>query len=1066
MKFTASAAFDQIARAPSKELRLRVYARKTTSLAGSISGSAGWTEITDRIDFASFPDIQSRIEYEIGQFTSDSIKLRGHDVQWFKNNFLATNIRSPHTISGLTFWVDANKIPSLADGAAVAAWLDLSPTKAHATQATSGNRPVYKVNILNGKPIVRFTAASSHYLQLASGLSIDDNVTFFAVLKSTSNATAQTFFGQNSTTGAPHFSLNKGGITLPSIGTFIPGFNVAFASVDTLTSFCIFEYRRAGAGATHNLWKTAVAQSLGVNNTNDFTAAGTQFIGRRASASEHFDGDIAEIIIYNRALSTAERQAIEWYLSAKYNLGVSGTLSDDYAELKIEGLLTGASDVIPCFAGWMDKVKPGYDERSNVCEFSAFTVDELGNRITAENVSAQPYNASVDGGGTKGLVLPNLTGLYATNAAVSGYELSLGTHIINYDYNGGGANRRANLDGGAWVLIGGGGPFTLGNVDNSTGDTQRVTVYVNAGLLPGAAGSDKVIVLNFGEALPRRYYKDVQARYILSKLWQQLGVTDQKFDTLEFQTYDGAKRIFYLDTPPNNDGDVFGTKDALETDGTNLFVGKDLAVYRRDQLTGVYTLLTSVTQTIEKLMYNARNNHLWIYGGGSIWRYDIGGASLSSEVVLNATTTELSHYGIQLFDYNYTASSWKYGIVYGDKNSGTSSGLFRFLDASSMTVSTIVNGTTLTDTIYPYFTYVITGGKVRFRVFNAVANKHAFWEYQVSGAGAWTSNGEKLLGIDDYRAAAYHAAEARVYYEFDAGASTYLECRSHTDSSITPTTVYASNDGSAVKGSIYYAGDGNVYFTFDEAAGLKLFSAAANVSSLLYIGIFCQKNQMIYANARLFLLANSVGSGYNPSYFGISLYQWSNQCPCYVPFADFDGEMITAMIRKALNAFILIGTVSPTKSAFVYRRCDSSGTPLTTGNTLAATVAEAENITESAREQPKADVVVVTNGVTTHSYDGIGFDRTVLGDMRKVTIDNSFIPDAIVKDLAYYAYQFFKVDRNLKRFPLALVTLWQYEPFDNFAPSFTSGNIQETNSGPIYATTLSKDGSMAVEALI
>src|SRR6185436_11381003 len=485
-----------------------------------------------------------------------------------------------------------------------------------------------------------------------------------------------------------------------------------------------------------------------------------------------------------------------------------------YLELKVEAILKGASDVIPCFTGFVD-IPIENEELSNTARFTAFSVDDLGTRIAAENVSAQPLKSNADGAGHAGLILPYVFGMYVVDANISTKVLKVGVHTITYQYNGG--TRRAKLDNGAFVNLSNGNN-TLGNVDNSTGDTERVKVYANpVSGLPATDYAEKIVVLTAGDTVPYRYYKDVNARFILSKLFDAIGLTSQTFDTLEQRTYDGAKRVSYIDTPPNNNGVVVATKDAIETDETDLFVAIDDKIYKRNLLTGVYTLLVSgLAHFPEKLMYNARNNHLWMYyGAGSLQRYDIGGATLSSEIVLNVTTSNLSHFSVKLYDYNYTGSSWKYGVIYCDRNGGTSQGLFRICDGSSLALSTIVSGATLGYTggagVYQYFMHFMTGGKVRFRAINNSA-QNCYREYSVNSSGVWTDGGEKLAGIEDYRMAAYHSAEGRIYYAFLEGGPNYMTIKSHTDASTSVTSIYNSADPSAVSGTAYYAaGDAAVY---------------------------------------------------------------------------------------------------------------------------------------------------------------------------------------------------------------------------------------------------------------
>src|SRR5262245_37146172 len=58
---------------------------------------------------------------------------------------------TPDQITGLVGWWKADSL-ALSDGAAVTSWSDSSGTGNTATQATGGVQPIYKTNILNGKP--------------------------------------------------------------------------------------------------------------------------------------------------------------------------------------------------------------------------------------------------------------------------------------------------------------------------------------------------------------------------------------------------------------------------------------------------------------------------------------------------------------------------------------------------------------------------------------------------------------------------------------------------------------------------------------------------------------------------------------------------------------------------------------------------------------------------------------------------------------------------------------------------------------------------------------------------
>ncbi len=47
------------------------------------------------------------------------------------------------------------------------------------------------------------------------------------------------------------------------------------------------------------------------------------FIGKRSDfTTNYFDGDLAELIVYNRAISSSERKSVEEYLSRKWNIKI------------------------------------------------------------------------------------------------------------------------------------------------------------------------------------------------------------------------------------------------------------------------------------------------------------------------------------------------------------------------------------------------------------------------------------------------------------------------------------------------------------------------------------------------------------------------------------------------------------------------------------------------------------------------------------------------------------------------------------------------------------------------
>jgi hypothetical protein len=95
------------------------------------------------------------------------------------------------------------------------------------------------------------------------------------------------------------------------------------------TSFYIAVAQHRYAVAQKQLWINGASENLdtsfqtagSTSNTDSSVATG---IGFNSNAStSFFAGDIAEIIVFPTALSTADRQAVERYLSNKYAIALA-----------------------------------------------------------------------------------------------------------------------------------------------------------------------------------------------------------------------------------------------------------------------------------------------------------------------------------------------------------------------------------------------------------------------------------------------------------------------------------------------------------------------------------------------------------------------------------------------------------------------------------------------------------------------------------------------------------------------------------------------------------------------
>lgn len=236
---------------------------------------------------------------------------------------LAAMAFKPPYISNLSLWLDAARITGLNDDDKVAQWNDLSGNGNNATQATEAAKPTYKVNILNSRPVVRCDGTDD-WMTL-SGITIANAFTVFWVAKTAALAEARLLYNSGGTA-----SLNRDKLGTVSSKMFIR--IVDDGSSDNTQSFLsdntygIITYKRDSSnkidyalnGAAFTRLFSDAAQSGNHIFKELFTDNRAQFGDTRV-----WNGDIAELIVYQKALTVAERTKVEKYLSRKWGIAIS-----------------------------------------------------------------------------------------------------------------------------------------------------------------------------------------------------------------------------------------------------------------------------------------------------------------------------------------------------------------------------------------------------------------------------------------------------------------------------------------------------------------------------------------------------------------------------------------------------------------------------------------------------------------------------------------------------------------------------------------------------------------------
>ncbi len=219
---------------------------------------------------------------------------------------------NPSSLAGLYLWLVADSLVTTSGSNSVVVWGDLSKNNNNATQSlNSSNAPSVITGALQGHSIVRFDGVND-YLNVPT-VGYTSNITIFIVSKKT-NIT-----NQSEHLIEPNISSSQFFIT--GSGDAVTVFNTSFGSTSSYvtTNFNLLSAVRNGS--TGSLYGNSIQLSGSIGNIQ--TGTGTSLIigglGTAPSASL-FGGDIAEILLYNSALSDPSRHYVETYLNSKYKL--------------------------------------------------------------------------------------------------------------------------------------------------------------------------------------------------------------------------------------------------------------------------------------------------------------------------------------------------------------------------------------------------------------------------------------------------------------------------------------------------------------------------------------------------------------------------------------------------------------------------------------------------------------------------------------------------------------------------------------------------------------------------
>jgi len=219
------------------------------------------------------------------------------------------------------FWMDANEL-GFVNNQSVQSISDISGNSNNFYQLTSNKQPIFKTNVVNGMSVIRFDGVNDDLLTSSISALESPDVTWFIVYKQDLMKTAGILGSSYSSNTNKWLSYGLPNGTVRS-GQYSP----TMTHMTYADDFSNFNFTSVHVSPTNTeaYKEGTLVQSF---NTSYTAPTGHNFLvmgsfTSQSTNNKFFDGDIAEVVIFNTSLNDLERVIVENYLGAKYNRSIA-----------------------------------------------------------------------------------------------------------------------------------------------------------------------------------------------------------------------------------------------------------------------------------------------------------------------------------------------------------------------------------------------------------------------------------------------------------------------------------------------------------------------------------------------------------------------------------------------------------------------------------------------------------------------------------------------------------------------------------------------------------------------
>lgn len=201
----------------------------------------------------------------------------------------------------------------------ISGWADQSGNGNDAGQTNGANRPSVVSNSINGEPALRFNG-SNHFLTMPSttDLGIVNNDYQIFIIAKTASATSSVYFLMGAESNTEQFEIHtngpKGVRYIPKTSIYIDEGTTGYYTDGNVHLF------QVEATDSYGLLRVDGIGVANISVNSHSSESGNILLGTRSGGNLWFNGDIAEVIVYNSVLTLNNRQAVEEYLKVKYDI--------------------------------------------------------------------------------------------------------------------------------------------------------------------------------------------------------------------------------------------------------------------------------------------------------------------------------------------------------------------------------------------------------------------------------------------------------------------------------------------------------------------------------------------------------------------------------------------------------------------------------------------------------------------------------------------------------------------------------------------------------------------------